>query len=390
MVHRTQAELSLVVKDVVFEDGKSVSIVCKGSNAIQYVCSDKSCHWKVYFVRDNVTRTRTKEECMFHVSKNKTKTILTHSAICVSVKKPSLLQLEKMSSMNVAVDGDSQCKGKALLVAARSEGVRLEKRKSTMYAAKNSILKKNDIGEIYEGFQSVGAFMREYMEKNPGSKCTLELDSEDRFMRAFISNDLVVRTQCRNVPVGGLDAGHSKHPDYNGVHLALVGRTGDGKNITYCYGIVPKETIVHYVWFFICARAAGVKLNDMVIFVDRGFQRNSINTLIQLTENGEWDDVNLKYCTRHILRNAAETLNVPGKENNAVLQGVVYELQGTTNAIEFMAIVKKIYNEYGKEGVKYLIFDIHPVNWCVFANNPNNGRTELQKLPRWVGESACN
>ena len=211
--------------------------------------------------------------------------------------------------------------------------------------------------QIKDGFQGVEAFMKEYMRMNPGSKCTLEVDTKDRFMRAFISNDNVISTQCRNVPVGGIDAGNSKHKDYNGTHLTLVGRTGDGKNITYCLGIVPKETIVHYVWFFMCARAAGVKLNEMVIFVDRGFQRNSINVLMQLTANGEWA-VNLKYCTRHILRNAAEELKVPGKECNSTFQGLVYSLQSSRSAVAFMTAVLQIFMAYGSHGVKYLVYDI--------------------------------
>ena len=177
MVQRTQVGLTHLVKEAVLLAGKSVTIAKTGSNIVKYICSDVRCNWRLCFVRDNVTQTRTQEECMYHVSKNSSLTDLTHSIVCVSAKKPSCLQLENMAAMKVVVAGDPQCKARAMKTATQHEGVVLDNRKSTMYQARNNILLKNDMEQIKDGFQGVEAFMPEYMRMIPGSKCTLKIGS---------------------------------------------------------------------------------------------------------------------------------------------------------------------------------------------------------------------
>ena len=79
-----------------------------------------------------------------------------------------------------------------------------------------------------------------------------------------------------------MDAAHSRCPEYNGVHLLMIGRNSDGKNVIYGHALVPKETKRNYIWFFSRMIEAGFDFTIVVIFIDRGFARNAAEYIFEV------------------------------------------------------------------------------------------------------------
>ena len=188
-----------------------------------------------------------------------------------------------------------------------------------------------------------------------------------------------------NVREGGLplfcfDASHSKHPEFSGKHFVLLKKLATNKFVTLCYAIVPSENKMYISWFFYACVKSGVDFTVGVVFVDRGHARAAILLLSKALNI----KVNLKYCTIHIIRNFATKFNL--KESDPNVRSLIFRLQSSISAAEYIQRATDIENEFGNEAMEYLCKNIHPVNWVVFANN-ENGVEEMEKLPDWVGSN---
>ena len=75
-------ELNAAIHKFVHRRGFHVKYRYAG-RSITYFCTGENCPWKVWFVKDYVTRTRTKEECMFHLSAD-IRVMPSHAASCDS------------------------------------------------------------------------------------------------------------------------------------------------------------------------------------------------------------------------------------------------------------------------------------------------------------------
>ena len=125
---------------------------------------------------------------------------------------------------------------------------------------------------------------------------------------------------------------------------------------------------------FYCCIGAGVPLGGFVLFVDRGYARNAF---IRMDSD---DRPNGKYCSRHILWNIYSFMGI--NESDSRCGKAVYILQSSNSRYEYLEAATAIGEEFGPRGVEYLCVNIHPVNWCVFANLPLENSVPL---PSWVG-----
>ena len=85
---------------------------------------------------------------------------------------------------------------------------------------------------------------------NPGTTVRLEVDRRGRFLRCFLAFEMAMRSQLILIPLLGFDGSHSRHPKYNGVVLSLIGRYGNGQNITLATALVNIENESKVVVFW--------------------------------------------------------------------------------------------------------------------------------------------
>ena len=144
-------------------------------------------------------------------------------------------------------------------------------------------MKHGDRQETFKkGFSTTADLLSHYKLENPDATVALEKDTKGLFFRSFISNPVAIGAQTCNFPVAGVDAAHSRCPEYNGVHLLMIGRNSDGKNVIYGHALVPKETKRNYIWFFSRMIEAGFDFTIVVIFIDRGFARNAAEYIFEV------------------------------------------------------------------------------------------------------------
>jgi hypothetical protein len=101
---------------------------------------------------------------------------------------------------------------------------------------------------------------------NSSSNYVIQLDSENRYFRCFLSTEIIVDSVHLNVTNLGTDGAHSKISHYNGVFLSLVGVDGHFENIDVGFAIVHKET---YRLLFNCAAKAGLRWDQIILYTDR-------------------------------------------------------------------------------------------------------------------------
>jgi hypothetical protein len=61
-----------------------------------------------------------------------------------------------------------------------------------------------------------------------------------------------------------------KHPTYNGVCVMVVAKNGDLLNVPLAMALVPCESTDNFLWVFMNLKAAGIDLDRMAVFSDRG------------------------------------------------------------------------------------------------------------------------
>ena len=121
------------------------------------------------------------------------------------------------------------------------------------------------------------------------------------------------------------------------MHLILIGRTPDGKNVILGYALIPKESIRHYIWGFLRMIEAGFDFEHVVVFIDRGYAQNAAEYILRVLKIL----LNLKYCCRHISRNFAKLLK--STDDNVELNNVVFELQASFSSENYLKILDRIH-----------------------------------------------
>jgi hypothetical protein len=205
----------------------------------------------------------------------------------------------------------------------------------------------------------------------------LDLDTKYQFFRTFVALGSAVENLPSCLPMYGFDGTHSKNDKYRGVILTLLGRFGNGNNMTIALAVVHSENEKNIQWFFENCDAAGIPFAEIPIFSDRG---HILGASDKLADKGI--KLNLKFCTIHIIRNVHSECRIRGKE----IENMTLNVQGAKTEDAYNEALDAIEHRFGKPTRDY-IAGIDPVHWCVFANMPhyipNNHRFTPAPLFNW-------
>jgi len=146
-----------------------------------------------------------------------------------------------------------------------------------------------------------------YLRSNPDVTGALQLDSQDRFYRMFISipkAKKIFTEYC--IPYLFTDGCHSKTPLYDGVQLLFIGKNGNGRNVPIAVAWVPTESPSHCFWALQMVSMTGIKIDSIPICSDRGNLLSSVRAfhiVYKVT-------ISLKFCLEHVLRNVSASFGL--------------------------------------------------------------------------------
>ncbi|GMF68031.1 unnamed protein product [Phytophthora fragariaefolia] len=213
---------------------------------------------------------------------------------CMSELKPTVRQTAAMPTFLSAVHADNSISRRALVqLIQERDGIDLSQHTRSVYRAKEKVLEIVNT-ELIKSYQLIHSYMDTLMKLNPGSSCSVLRDNHNRFLRGIIILEATARSMSANQNILGIDCSHSKCSNYHGVQMHLVGRDGNLENVTIAFALVESEDIACYTWFVPKVTDAGINLSGLPMFCDRDKALYSVANDLQL---------NLKFCTQHILRN---------------------------------------------------------------------------------------
>jgi hypothetical protein len=223
-------------------------------------------------------------------------------------------------------------------------------------------------------------YLEEWVDLNKGATAALQVDDEGRFCRMFVATDQAVRSHNNGAvsSVHIVDGGHSKTQMYDGCHMVLVGKDGNGRNVPQAYGWIPSEQVVaNLCWFMQMVVRAGFPLNHVPMFTDRG---HLLNAAVVLQSIGIF--LNLKYCLEHIFSNVFHNFKLSGLANEStrkVIRSKVSALQASQSPNRMIQTVQDLVGALPDNiavGVALYLLSIDPIHWIVFANHPRFNRSE--------------
>jgi len=166
-----------------------------------------------------------------------------------------------------------------------------------------------------EGYETLPSYLRQLAEANNGSTVdstlgttvALEVDGEGRFYRCFVALGQVVASSHNNLGLLYVDGAHSRCPEYDGKHLLVVDKNGNGESSIIAVALVPGEVTPHMGWFLQLCHKAGILLDASATFSDRGVIISAIASMAFMAQRVPQLSfallMNLKFCLEHIIRN---------------------------------------------------------------------------------------
>jgi hypothetical protein len=191
---------------------------------------------------------------------------------------------------------------------------------------------------------------------NSGCHVALDLDTEERFLRAFVSLGFADTSVAKNSQLFGFDGTHSKNDRYRGIILTLISRDGNGNNITAALAVVHSENKSNIMWFFRQCVLSGIRFNQVPVFCDRGKIIESADSLY--AEDGLV--LNLKFCTIHIIRNIKKEFKLNGR----AFENAIWNIQGASTELLYCEALSDFSRLYGEGSADY-VAKIDPTAWTV-------------------------
>jgi hypothetical protein len=245
------------------QENKSYKIAAKGGSSYTIVCTDPSCHW---LVRAHKPRGHTH----FKVSYSN----LTHNDLCTNVFKPTSGYLSNNAKLIQFVHDNPDCSRKQVSNYMQTEqDTDLSPMSNSVFYRLLTDLKERAFGDYHATYSKIPPYLSSFCALNPLSSCALQVDPSGRFKRVFVCPHPSVYVQPGLLEVRIFDGAHAKTNTYNpydGNHLLLVGKDGNMKNILLAFALVPTESGVECAWFIAWCVIAGLQVEHMPLFVDRG------------------------------------------------------------------------------------------------------------------------
>ena len=239
---------------------------------------------------------------------------------------------------------------------------------------------KGDLRDYNDAlYKLLPAYFTELQQADPDGVSRLENDSEGRFYRmAYISS--IVAAQVGHITLRNLhmDACFSTIFFYDGVLFVLVLQDGNGFCVDLGIILLPIEMGEHGTYVVQLLVHAGINIEEMAVWVDRGNFLSAAAALAALPVHDPWYlTLSLKYCLEHIFKNIVHTFRL--KSNDTItLRPMLQKAQAARCVDRHFYALSKI-EEYkfanddhtGLKIVNYLQ-RIHPLHWAVFANSPRS------------------
>jgi Ulp1 protease family, C-terminal catalytic domain/MULE transposase domain len=355
---------------------KSCSIVTNCGHKKVYICSDPTCKFNLNFMRKRPSKglrntpVSSVPDGHWYVTLFK-----THSTSCVSTPKTSVKVLAELPAFRSAVLGSrgKVAEGKMLKNVVAETYKRSDLSYAKIHRARELVRNSSEVTNA-ETYKQIGGLCTDLNSNNPGSRVCLQLDSEDRFFRLFILLKSSLDSLDACLPCLEIDGTFMKHPTYNGVLIVVVAKTGDLKNIPLAMSLVPNETTDNFLWIFMNLKAAGVPLENMTVFSDRGKQMNAQRRLTSFGAN--W--LHIKNCTFHLSTNVGATFS----PNDHILKDYIFRLQSCTELDSYIKLLVEVSKKYGKlkenmtttfidlidGSIMVYLMDLHPRQYSVVGN----------------------
>ncbi|KAH7488288.1 uncharacterized protein KRP23_2241 [Phytophthora ramorum] len=335
------------VQDYALHHNKQVKVARRGGKHRKMVCTSTApCPFFVQLYLHN-----SKTDHTWYVSSAE----LTHSPECTSTAKPTQRQLVESLSFQQALattpNGTAaqllqQLKGKANL--------------RTIYRAKQ-IMKREVLSQVGSSFRKIPALLRNFTELNPGSFTRYEVGGPDSkmpgaFSRAFVSCNEFAESTTFNQQIYGFECMpcNNGEANYHGVHMFLLGKDGNMRNLTIAAACCDAASSENYRWFFRCVEESGVNLRYCPVLCAVDGQLMALENELGLI---------FRYCTRYIIEHELTQIGSFNRHHHALVWG----LQGSETEVEYNNRLEWIGTTCGP-GVENYLRQFPIERWVVAGN----------------------
>ncbi|DBA02778.1 TPA: hypothetical protein N0F65_010706, partial [Lagenidium giganteum] len=260
--------------------------------------------------------------------------------------KPSQRQLSLIPEFCAYVIGDRHAKRKTLALVVQTTSSIAVHSRSTIYRTIDTVTEDLK-GSYVDSIRVLPTYLRSLGAANPGSCTALKVDQDGRFYRAFGCLRALVQglESCQRVL--GFDGTHFRHTKYNGVLLTLLGRDGNNQIFSVAAAIVPIKSSANVRWFVDhCLKSHVPLCNGRPIFLRPRCDSECRGGLAR----GSSQQMNLRYCTIHILRNIKTEVGSGGKK----LEDHVWGIQGAETRRIYEKKLELLRAEFGEPIANYV------------------------------------
>lgn len=172
------------------------------------------------------------------------------------------------------------------------------------------------------------------------------------------------------------DGGFSKTIEYDGKHILLLAKNGNGQVIWLAYATVPDEDCNHMSWFLLMLIRAEYDILNFPTFSDRGHLLAAVRAIYV---SYGWE-ISVKFCVEHIIRNMVHKFKVKGDTLVVVLRRCVMSIQAAGYLVQSSQRYDELASAFlcGPQMALYLL-GIDPVHWTIVGNKETTDQDELKK-----------
>ena len=267
-------------------------------------------------------------------------------------------------------------------ISTTLQGIGLGMPVTTAYRARNTFAKQDESSYVNE-FQCLQHwatnFNEVHIDGHRNGTAVIHTDyhvvhaDETRMVKRFAAATVVFEPSVRLWLKGGqrtitmMDAAHSKHEWWKGMHLGMVSIDGDNKVITLAWGLCLAENSETYTRFL-------TDLNNFKLDGERIFQvvMNSVDHInfsdrlkgIPIAQHAVFPAMRAKHCFKHIIRNMCASKDVKGFTVGA--QSLAWAAQSAVTEADFRGRVSEL-QKMSPTAANYLLAIPHNA-WALYPD----------------------
>lgn len=220
-------------------------------------------------------------------------------------------------------------------------------------------------------------YLEQFCRLNPRSTAAVQLDTEGRFMRAFLLPGQILVLWEKGIlqEVLAVDCGFSKTLYYDGVYRFGVSRLGTGQNMPVYMAAGAIEDTRDMAWDAMMCEKAGVQIENLAVPMDRGGMLSAARVLspcVDLT-------INSKHCNQHLIRNVNEYLEISTTGETATqVRRLVLDYcyaDSMQRAVYCLTRIPSVYVDVEEQARPYMLMaylaKLDPIHFMHVANVPH-------------------